>query len=619
MPTLALSKAYSPVHRIDGGWFARLVTSGARWVAAHREELNRINVFPVVDGDTGTNMAATLRAVARSIQQAGKVSLPETAKAAAEGCLMGARGNSGMILCHIFSSLSAGVGEQESLEPRELVRILRTASSDLYRALETPVEGTILTVLRESTAKSELDSCVDLEHVLSVLVREARSSLERTPDHLEALKLAKVVDSGALGYVYFLEGMQREVQGLPLPAMGEEIATVTARAQVHDESVAYRYCTEVVIESRSPLTTGHLRKVFRVHGDSLIPLLTGRLAKIHIHTNEPKDVFALAGTLGQVVKTKVEDMRSQAHGMAHYDDGSREGGETGVRMRTRVVTDSTCDLPQEVLSQLGVPMVPLKVLFGDETMRDKVDILTDEFIHRLTTSTVHPSTSQPAPEDFTQAFARLDGLLGAEDEILCLVLSSKLSGTYASAKLAAERRTGHPHASNRVRLYDASFASAPFGLMVLKATEMARQGHTAAEICAELDRLKPNINILFALETLEFMKRGGRVSWGQAFLGGLLNLKPILKFEDGKMVAHAKSRGSDNCRQRVLDDLVKMVPKDKPVRFMLVHSGRPDLLVPVEKFLQKTFQVKELSSCSAGAVISAHTGPGAWGVAWMVE
>lgn len=610
LATVALSKAYSPVHKIDGAWFARLVTAGARWVVAHREELNRINVFPVVDGDTGTNMAATLRAVARSIRDAGQASLPVTAKAAAEGCLMGARGNSGMILCHIFSSLAAGVGEQESLEPRELVRILRTASSDLYRALETPVEGTILTVLRESTAKGELDECVDLERLLTVLVREARASLERTPEQLEVLKKAHVVDSGALGYVYFLEGMQREVTGQSLPQMGDEVATSTARAKVHEESVTYRYCTEVVIESRSPMTTGHLRKIFRTHGDSLIPLLTGRLAKIHIHTNEPTEVFALAGTLGQVVKTKVEDMRTQAHGFAHGDAGV----EAGVRIKTRIVCDSTCDLPTEILSQMSIPMVPLKVLFGDEAMKDKVEILPDEFIHRLTTSKVHPTTSQPAPEDFTQAFARLDSLLQSGDEILCLTLSSKISGTYNSAKLAADKRAGQ-----KVRLYDVAFASAPYGLIVLKATEMARKGHTADEIIAELDRLKPNTNILFALDTLEYMKRGGRVSWGQAFLGGLLDLKPILKFEEGKMIAHAKSRGKDNCRQRVLDDLVKMIPKDRPVRFMLVHSGRPDLLVPVEKFLQKNFQVKELGSCSAGAVISAHTGPGAWGVAWMVE
>lgn len=610
MSTLALSKAYRPVHRIDGGWFARLVTAGARWVCAHREELNRINVFPVVDGDTGTNMAATLRAVARSIQSSGGVSLPNSARGAAEGCLMGARGNSGMILCHIFSSLAAGVGEQESLEPRELVRILRTASADLYRALETPVEGTILTVLRESTAMSELDDCADLEHMIAVLVREARSSLERTPDQLEVLRRAHVVDSGALGYVYFLEGMQREVRGQPLPSMGEEVATSTARAKVHEESVVYRYCTEVVIESRSPLTTGHLRKLFRAHGDSLIPLLTGRLAKVHIHTNEPQEVFGVAAALGQVVKTKVEDMRQQVHGMMH----DSVEGEAGVRMRTRVVTDSTCDLPTEVLSQLGVPMVPLKVLFGDEAMRDRVDILPDEFVHRLTTSPVHPSTSQPAPEDFSQAFAKVDPLMSDGDEILCLVISAKLSGTYASAKLAMERRTG-----NRVHLYDAAFASAPFGLLVLKAVELARKGHTAKEIAAELDRLKPSTNILFALDTLEYMKRGGRISWGQAFLGRLLDLKPILKFEHGKMVAHAKSRGRDKVRQRVLDDLVKIIPEDRPVRFMLVHSGRPDLLVPVEKFLQKTFQVTELSSCSAGAVIAAHTGPGAWGVAWMIE
>lgn len=614
MSTLALSRRYSPVHRIDGAWFARLVTAGARWVCAHREELNRINVFPVVDGDTGTNMAATLRAVARSLEKADKArvtALSARAKAAAEGCLMGARGNSGMILCHVFSSLSAGIGEQESLEPRELARILRTASADLYRALDQPVEGTILTVLRESTAHGGLDGCADLESLIALLVREARIALEKTPEQLEALRKAQVVDSGALGYVYFLEGMLREVQGQSLPVMGDEVApSPTARkAKIHEESPHFRFCTEVVIESRSPLTTGRLRTLFRPHGDSLIPLLTGRLAKVHIHTNSPEDVFAVAATVGDVVRTKVEDMRTQSAGMFAHDGTALPG----ARIRTRIVCDSTCDMPPEVLSKWGIHMVPLKVLFGEEALRDRVEILPDEFIHRMVISPVHPRTSQPAPDDFAQAFAQHETEMQEGDEILCMTLSSKLSGTFASAKTARDVKGG------RVHLYDVPFASAPFGLLVTRAAELAREGKTAAEIIADLDRMKGRTNILFCLDTLEYMKRGGRISWGQAFLGNLLDLKPILEFQDGKMVPHAKVRSKDKARQRVLDDLLKAVPKDRPVRFMLVHSGRPDLLIPHEEFLRQNFQVTQMMNCSAGAVISAHCGPGAWGVAWMVE
>jgi DegV family protein with EDD domain len=609
--TVALSRRYSPVHRIDGAWFARLVTAGARWVCAHREELNRINVFPVVDGDTGTNMAATLRAVARSIQKAGnEAALPASAKAAAEGCLMGARGNSGMILCHIFSSLSAGVGEQESLEPRELARILRTASADLYRALDTPVEGTILTVLRESTAHGGLDSCADLESLIALLVREARIALDKTPEQLEVLRNAQVVDSGALGYVYFLEGMLREVQGQSLPALGDEVAPSPSarKAKVHQESPHFRFCTEVVIESRTPLTTGRLRTLFRQHGDSLIPLLTGRLAKVHIHTNSPEEVFAMAATLGDVVRTKVEDMRTQSQGMFGH-----EATLPGVRSRTRIVVDSTCDVPPEVLSKWGVQMVPLKVMFGDEALRDRVEILPDEFINRMIISPVHPRTSQPAPDDFAQAFAHHEQSMEGDEEILCMTLSSKLSGTYASAKTARDVK------GSRVHLFDVPFASAPFGLLVTRAIELAREGRTAQEIIADLDQMKTRTNILFCLDTLEYMKRGGRISWGQAFLGNLLDLKPILEFQEGKMVPHAKVRSKDKARQRVLDDLLKVVPKDKPVRFMLVHSGRPDQLVPIEEFLQKNFKVSQLMNCAAGAVISAHCGPGAWGIAWSVE
>jgi DegV family protein with EDD domain len=609
--TLALSHVYNPVRRVDGPWLARLISGGAHWVCAHREELNRINVFPVVDGDTGTNMAATLRAVARSIAGVKEASLGEVSRAAAEGCLMGARGNSGMILCHIFSALSAGIGEQLEIEPRDLVLILRAAAAELYKTLETPVEGTILTVLRESTQPTSLETCREIGELVAALCREARASLERTPEKLEVLARAGVVDAGALGYVYFLEGMARAIQGLPLPNLGEEIIVEGGRAKVHEETPHYRYCTEVVIESKGPLTTGRLKNLFRSKGDSLIPLLTGRLAKIHIHTNEPDEIFQLAGTIGSVVKTKVEDMRSQSHSM--FSDEA-VGADTGVAIRTRIVTDSTCDLPSEVLSQWGIQLVPLKVVFGDEMMRDRVDILPDEYLHRLTTSTVNPATSQPAPEDFSQAIRRVTPLLGDDHAVLVMVLSSKLSGTYNSAKLAIQR-----HEENRIVLYDGGFASAPFGLLVLKAAELARRGLTVDEIVKELDEFKQRTNILFVLDTLEYMKRGGRISWGQAFLGGLLDLKPILEFKDGKLVARSKARGRTKAKEKVLEYLKQEIPTDRPVRFMLVHSGRPDLMAPFEEFLGKNFQVSEIYSCAAGAVISTHTGPGAWGIAWMVE
>jgi DegV family protein with EDD domain len=618
--TVALSARYGAIESIDGAWFARLVTAGARWVSAHREELNRINVFPVVDGDTGTNMAATLRMVARAMSSGAGRPLPAVARAAAEGCLTGARGNSGMILCHIFTSLAAGIGVREAVSPAELVAILRAAATDLERALETPVEGTILTVLRESTAAPVLDRSRDMDELTAILCREARASLARTPEKLEVLARAKVVDSGALGYVYFLEGMLRELRGQPLPDLGEEVAVTTARAHVTEEVLAYRYCTEVVIEPQSPLTTGRLKLLFRSHGDSLIPLLTGRMAKVHVHTNDPQQVFAVAAQVGRVVKTKVEDMRTQTHGM--LADDARSGGENGsaAAVRTRIVTDSTCDLPSEVLSQWGVQVVPLKVAFGDESMRDRIDILPDEFLHRLTTSPVHPQTSQPSPEDFSRALRRLAPVpAGRDGEILVMVLSSKLSGTHASARMAIDRLSAGAGGASRVHLFDAAFASAPFGLLVLRAAELARKGLAAREIVLELERVRDRTNILFVLDTLEYMKRGGRISWGKAFLGSLLDLKPILEFKEGRMVPRAKARGRSRARDTVLDLLAADVPRDRPVRFMLVHSGRPDLLAPVEQFLTRTFQVSSLLTCAAGAVISTHTGPGAWGVAWMVE
>lgn len=593
------------IGEVDGVWLGRLLLAASQWLTANKETLNRINVFPVVDGDTGTNMSQTLRAVSTAIRAHRSPRVDEVAAAVAEASLMGARGNSGMILSHFFTGVSDLVAGKSTVGVRDLAHVFRQVSQRIYDSLDQPVEGTILTVLKESSATPGLENIGDLEIFLDVLCDAARASLARTPEKLAVLRRSKVVDAGAQGYVYILEGMLREVQGLPLPEVEEELPA-GPRTDVHEgEDLEFRYCTEVVIEVTSKVTAADLRRVLSPLGNSLIPLISGKLGKVHIHTNEPERVFADAGTLGKVIKRKVEDMRTQSEGMtAHHHVLAPEA------VRTRIVADSTCDLPAELVAQRGIGLVPLRVNFGDECLKDKFEILPDEFYHRLTRDPNHPTTSQPAPEDFSQVFRRMKD---DEKDVVCVVISSKLSGTINSAGLASKR------VGPGISVFDSMLASTPVGLMVLKAADLAAEGKTGPEIVAALEKARAHTNALFMVDTLEYLRRGGRISGVKAFFGNLLDLKPILELRDGRVEPLAKARGRENAQEKMFQLLEDRLPKDRPISFAIGHTGRPDLLGPVEDRLRATFQVKHLHVAPIGSVVGVHVGPGAWGIAYMVD
>src|SRR5688500_4789749 len=216
---------------VDGPRLARSLYAASDWVAAGRDEINRINVFPVPDGDTGTNFSLTLRAVADALRALGDAPLPATARAAARAAVLGARGNSGMMLAHFLLGFSEGIGDRITADTREIAAAIRRGADQLYNSLDDPREGTILTVAREAAAAAERASLEtsDISEFMRIMLREGEVALAHTPDLMAALKEAGVVDAGGMGFVRMLEGVVRFIEGDPiLPAEalppGEEFA-----------------------------------------------------------------------------------------------------------------------------------------------------------------------------------------------------------------------------------------------------------------------------------------------------------------------------------------------------------------------------------------------------------
>ncbi|HEX9892568.1 MAG TPA: DegV family protein, partial [Gemmatimonadales bacterium] len=444
---------------LDGPRLARSMFAASEWVAAGREEINRINVFPVPDGDTGTNLSLTLRAVADALQALGDASLPDTARTMARAAILGARGNSGMMLANFLLGITESLGSRDTATAQDIARALRLGFDRLYGALDEPREGTILTVAREvaQAAERAATDSPDLTSFVKLLHQEGEVALAATPELLSVLKDAGVVDAGGMGFMRMFEGMVRFVEGDPiLAAAGPSYLEGDAPASLVEvaEDRDYQFCTEVVVQGEQLPSTNEARTVMHRFGGSVVVVGTGDILKAHVHTDTPEAVFTAAGRWGQVTFTKADDMRAQHRALKHLE-----------RRPVALVSDTAADLADSILDRHRIALVPLQVTFGDRSFKDRVELRPDQFYSRLRGAKELPTTSQPTPADFVKTFR--SALEEAEDVVVVLV-SGVLSGTFNAGQTAA-RVAG----LSRVHFVDSRSVSLGQGMLVLRGAELA--------------------------------------------------------------------------------------------------------------------------------------------------
>ncbi len=316
---------------VDGPLFKRALLGSLSWLAANHEEVNRLNVFPVPDGDTGTNMLLTLQSAVEDVKQSGAAEVSKIAKLASHGSLMGARGNSGVILSQIFRGFARAVEGKSSLTPTQLAAAFEEAANAAYRAVNKPTEGTILTVAREAgraAAAAASSPDANVPRVIAAAATGARAAVLKTPSQLQILRDAGVVDAGGFGLQLILEGMLKTVEeSEPALAALADSGSLSPASQV---SMAlpeggWGYCTEFLIEGTS-LDTDVIRDEIEALGNSVLVVGEPELVKVHVHTDDPTGVINLAGRYGKLMKLNVGDMSTQ-----HRRILETEGGGTGTR------------------------------------------------------------------------------------------------------------------------------------------------------------------------------------------------------------------------------------------------------------------------------------------------
>jgi DAK2 domain fusion protein YloV len=302
---------------VDGPLFKRALLGSLSWLSANHEEVNRLNVFPVPDGDTGTNMLLTLQSAVEDIKESNAAEVSKIAKLASHGSLMGARGNSGVILSQIFRGFARAVEGKSSLTPADLATAFEEAANAAYRAVNKPTEGTILTVAREAgraaaAAASSPDATVP--GVIAAAASGARAAVLKTPSQLQILRDAGVVDAGGFGLQIILEGMLKTVEEVE-SSNAVLAASRPARPAASQVAVAlpeggWGYCTEFLIEG-SNLDLDRIKTQIEALGNSVLVVGEAELVKVHVHTDDPSRVITLAGGYGKLLKLNVGDMSTQ--------------------------------------------------------------------------------------------------------------------------------------------------------------------------------------------------------------------------------------------------------------------------------------------------------------------
>ena len=587
------------VHRLDGALFSRVVRAGALVVVREQEALDRMNVFPVRDADTGANLAATLRAAATRLGSTAPVGVGALARAAADGALDGARGNSGAIFAQFLHGLASGMERRERVDGAEFAAAAALGTDSAYRALLEPREGTILSVLRawseELRRRAAEDDFVEMMHRG---LAAARTALANTPRQLEVLARNHVVDAGGQGFVFFLEGLVESLRGgreaawLPIEAPAHGVPPFAVE---HDEiDDRYRFCTEALLRPRGDEVLSRDAVMARVQGlgDSLVVAGGGQRVRVHLHTNEPQKFLATVAVLGEVERSKVDDMVLQ----------QLAGREATIAL----VTDSTTDLLEDAAFRLGVVTVPLTLTLGDESFLDGVDISPEGFVSKVARGNDVPRSSQPAVADFVQTYRRL---LEYREGIVSVHIAGAMSGTVQAAQAAA-REVDPAH----IRVVDSCSVSVGCGLVVEATGEAIAAGAGLDEVAAAAEQARGAVRLFGTVSSLDFAVRGGRVSPTMARTLKRLHLTPIIVFDEtGKAGKGGAALGFD----RALATLVKRAATyaaSAPARAMVVHSGEQAGADFVAARLTERLGV-DVPVVRAGAVLTTHVGPGSVSVA----
>lgn len=573
------------------------LTFGYYRLRENMQVINNINVFPVADGDTGANITHTLKSILSNTDGSGTVA--DISNTIAKSALIGARGNSGMIIAQFFQGFSLIAREFEELTVKALADAAKAAVAAAYSAVETPMEGTILTVMKSwanQLSKSEA-STLPLSIQLRRALRSARQAERETTNQMELLKRLGVVDAGAKAFVSILEGVDLYILN-PVRVFAEtDLVTHAGSERVehihtHEES-HYRYCTEALIRFSEPQRAS-IRAAVTGLGDSLVMGSHDNLMRIHLHTDDPALMFERLALHAQIEEQKVDDMfMQQLVANSRLSD-------------TVIVTDSSADVSQQVVDDFRIYRIPQIVQVGDTSYFDRITISSPLLLGILDASLQKVSSSMPSVGEIQRHF---EYLAQHYAHIVVLSVSSKLSGTFRTYQLAAKALQ---QGGADIEIIDTRLNASAQGLVVEEAARFVAKGAKGESLLSFIRECAERTTIMVSVQSLEMMVRGGRVPKRLGSLILKLNFKPLVglaKDGSGKILGVRFSRSGSV--SALVTRFMKVYRREGIQAYGLSYIGNSSLAYTVAEILEKRTGIKALFIEQASPVIALHAGKGA--------
>jgi hypothetical protein len=595
----------SPLTEIDGRNLYYTFIAGGKRVIAFQAELNRINVFPVNDGDTGTNLATTIRAVIERLRPDRNYKV--TAGRIAEAALMNARGNSGIIFAQFLYGLSRETDSSATVNLRQFAESVQRAVKYVYEAVANPVEGTMLTVIKEwaEYLNTSWHKFTDFNLFLMSSLEVLRKSLSETTSKLRILATAKVVDAGAKGFVLFVEGITDYIRSRNVKELMKsktEAAPLIYEELIIEETVNFRYCTEAMIKNCT-IDHGRLSELLIRYGDSSVIAGSEELRRIHVHTNDPAELFSELRKYGLLTFQKADDMVRQSDTVHNR------------KWNIALVVDSTCDISPEILDHYQIHMLPINLSFGDNHYLDKITIKPDQFYTLLAESPDYPKTSQVNESAFQNLYSQL---ASRYDSVIALNVSDKFSGTFNSSQKAALKVSGE--FNKPISVINSKGISGSIGLLALRTAKAIEEGHSHEQILKMSEKWVSDTKIFVSVRTLKYMVRGGRVSHFKGLIARLLNINPIVSVDAaGKAIVFDKAFNQRANMEKVMGHIKRLSGGRKLWNYIVLHAQNPDAADWYIAKMEALFNKKPVSVVNISPVIGAHAGVGATSVAFMFE
>lgn len=571
-------------------------------IERNKEEINKINIFPVPDQDTGSNLAKTLLGIKEAIEKKEFKDLTDISETTLDGALTAAQGNAGVI----YTGFLAGFLPQLNKNPadgQKLARAFRKGAIRARKSIQDPKEGTILDVIDAAadSLETETKKEKDIPSLFQKATQRAQEALLNTREKMEIFRKANVVDAGGLGFLMILESYLEALEGSK-EEKEKEVERASEKISRFIQTLSHRYEIVFLVQNEK-LDRDELERKLSKLGNSIEVVKIGDKTKVHIHTDLLDEVKEIAWQSGKTLELRVEDMAKEVV------------GEESVReVSIGIVTDDASGLLPKIVERYQIEIAPTIVNWPEAEKIEGTNIYQKMRKARELGIKAFPKTSQATPKSYLDAFEKQ---LQKFEKVLCITVTSKLSGCYNSAK-QAEEMVNEP---KRVFIFDSLQILGAQALLVLRAVELIQEQREIPGIIQELKRLIPKVHLYALFEDPKWIEAGGRISRSQAnWIRRMkkIHLHPLITIKNGIIakggVVFAKDM-SEALFKKILKESKRVRKEGKRIRVIINHA---DNFLGAEKLKKMLKEIKtEVSFISfINPVVGSHVGPGSLVASW---